>query len=210
MIYTYVADIRHLKDPKRYPELLRFLDVETHEKILNCSNPRRRIEKFGTELLLKEILSRHNILKINMENEQKHAVSVHLSLSQSKNLMICAIGEKEVECSIKKIGPAVKKPPATLFSLSERKYLNEFDEETLTQEFYRLWACKESYIKMSGESISNPAKTFEVIISNEITIQRNNAIENCWIEEYEIPGYKISVCSKDDEFSSDVKFITVI
>ena len=67
-------------------------------------------------------------------------------------------------------------------------------------------------MKMTGENFSSPAKSLEISITEEIEIQRDGNIENCWIEEYTIPGYKISVCTKDKsiEFASDIKFITII
>ena len=46
---------------------------------------------------------------------------------------------------------------------------------------------KESYLKMLGTGIRVPL--------NELEIQ------DCYLKEYEIQGYQITVCAKEDKFS---------
>lgn len=208
MIYLYAADIRHLKDSKQYSELLHSLNKETQKKIISNNTPSSRIEALAAHLLLKEVFSRHNIS--STDDNRYHDPTVHFCFSSSKNMMLCALSETEIGCDIKKLEAAPKKIPVQYFTLSERKYLGNFSGETLNQEFCRLWTVKESYIKMTGESFSSPAKQLEVSISEQIEILRDGNPENCHIEEYSIPGYKISVCSRDHDFAPDVKLITII
>lgn len=210
MIYIYAADVRHLEDPKRCPELLQSFDEDTQKNILNHNTSYNRINNLAINLFSKEVSARHQMSAQPNITDELESNSFHLCFSHSKNMMICVLSEKEAGCSIKKIEDAPKSLPVHFFNLQERKYLNNFNGEALNREFYRLCTIKESYIQMAGEVFSQPSKVLEVCIDEEVKIQREEHFEDCWIEEYSIPGYKISVCSKENEFVSDVKFITIL
>lgn len=207
MISIYAADIRHLKDPKKNPRLLDSLETEIHRKILTLNNSYSRIIHLGSELLLKEVFSRYNAG--TDKHLQPDSNSLYYCFSHSKNIIICALSEKKIGCSIRKVENAPKKIPLHLFSSYEKKYLSSFTGDAFNEEFYRLCTLKESYQKMIGETKPNASEKIEIIIDEDIEIKRNDNIENYSIEEYFIPGYKTSVCSEDDEFATDVKFITI-
>ena len=73
------------------------------------------------------------------------------------------------------------------FSLEEKEYLKQFSGDTYNREFYRLWTKKESFLKMKGIGICVPLHTLE--------------IKDCYLKEYEIPGYQITVCAEENEFA---------
>ena len=114
MIYLYAADIRYLEDPKVHPELLQSLDEDTNKKITDCTNSAGRIEALGVYLLLKESFSRHQISAEKM-NGSDHK-SIHFTFSSSKNMMVCALGETQLGCSIRKVENVPKKIPVQFFS----------------------------------------------------------------------------------------------
>lgn len=213
MVYVYAADIRNLKDPKKYPELLQNLTSKDKTEILDSRYINKRIGYLGLALLLKEVFSRHKISdSVCLADIYKNPIldKFYISFSSSKNLIICAVSEHEIGCDIEKIREAPQNLPTIYFSKLERDYLKSFQSQYIDEEYYRLYTLKESYIKMTGEQIARPAKTFEVVIGEDIEIYRNDQTEICWIEEYYIPGYQLSVCSKDSQFASEITFINLL
>ena len=74
--------------------------------------------------------------------------------------------------------------------------------------FFRIWTMKESYIKMTGEGMRLSFDCFEFLLDSEKTrVRRDGKILSCHIMEYDIPGYKVSVCAKEEEFARSMKFV---
>ena len=61
---------------------------------------------------------------------------------------------------------------------------------------------KESYVKMTGEGLRLPMNEFELILSDEVKVLRDGEIQECFIKEYTVPEYRITVCAGECEFSS--------
>ena len=213
MVYIYAADARNLKDPKKYPERMKSLSAKDQNEILSSRYSQKRIQYLGLALLLKEIFPRHKLpvtASLTDIHESPAFENLHISFSFAKNIIICAISEKEVGCDIRKIEEAPHNLPTNYFSKLERNYLKSFQSQYFNEEYWRLYTMKESYIQMTGETFSRPAKDFEILISEEIEVYRNDHSETCLFEEYYIPGYLLSVCSKDSLFVPEITFITLL
>ena len=81
---------------------------------------------------------------------------VHFSVSHTGGLWICAFADIEVGCDVqeyrKNDTPERRKRLAKRwFSDGERQYLDDHGYET--EEFYRIWARKEAYVKFTGTGI---------------------------------------------------------
>ena len=211
MIYTYAADLRNLKDPKRYPDLLTGLSENKVTEILGHRNSNDRILTLGTALLFKEILSRHNISiddSFPEMSKRSSGENIFFCFSNSKNMVICSFGSKETGCNIEKMDEMPKSLSMQYFSRKERKYLESFNEKDANFEFYRLLTLKESFLNMSGDPRLKSIKNYEIIIDEDIELYKEGQLEECWFEEYTIPGYRISVCAKENDFS-ELIFISV-
>ena len=74
--------------------------------------------------------------------------------------------------------------------------------------FYRLWTWKESYVKMTGEGMKLPLQDFEILPEGErIQVRRGDKILPCYMMEYHIPEYKVSVCAEEEEFARCVEYV---
>ena len=80
-----------------------------------------------------------------------------------------------------------------------------FEGDVRTSEFFRLWTMKESYLKMTGEGISFPLNRIEFKLGEPIGVYRDGEKCDCHVREYEIPGYKVSVCAEEDEFAEKIE-----
>ena len=74
--------------------------------------------------------------------------------------------------------------------------------------FFQIWTIKESYIKMTGEGMGLAFDRFAVLLGLErIKICRSGKLLSCHIMEYDIPGYKVSVCAEEEEFDGCVEYV---
>ena len=62
---------------------------------------------------------------------------------------------------------------------------------------------------MTGEGIRIALNRIESIFNEEITVYRNNEKTDCNIAEYDVPGYKLTICAKENVFVKDIEWITV-
>lgn len=207
MVYVYLADVTHLPDPKEAPEIMKGLPEERKQKILRYRQVADRKRSLGAGLLLKKVLARHNhrIDSVTYGVNGKPEISgIHFNLSHSHNKVVCAVSDKLVGCDIEKIEEVTEKIAERFFAKSEIAYLNSFKYQEKMREFFRIWTMKESYMKMTGEGMSLGLHNFEIVFGNEVEICREGKRCSCNIREYEIPGYKLTVCAEETEFAEIV------
>lgn len=190
MVYLYVTNISKLSDPLEYPEVMEGLPKARRQKIMQCKQKQKRLQCLGAGLLLNKVLMQHGLLSEDIyedSNGKPIVDGISFNLSHSGDLVICAVSEKPVGCDIEQIKDAPKKVAERSFSETENEHLQQFSGDVYNREFFRIWTKKESYLKMTGTGIRVPLNLLE--------------IKDCYIQEYEIPGYQISVCAKEKEFA---------
>lgn len=137
----------------------------------------------------------------------KNIPNVFFNPSHSENISICAFSECEVGCDIEFID---KKNPhlnilKRFFSVYEQDFI--FSDTLLDKQlerFYRLWTLKESYLKFIGIGLSG-FRNVEIKFDNKIpTIYFDNKKQVIFFKEYNYTNYKISVCSKNNDFQREI------
>ena len=212
MVQVYIADITHLPDPKEHAELTYALPQERREKIMHFGQSQNRRQSLGAGLLLEQVLAEHGI-SANSVRIGKHGKpevpGIHFNLSHSENLVVCAVSDKPVGCDVEKI----KEVPHTLaerfFSEKEREYLSACSGEAYKEAFFRLWTMKESYAKMTGEGMSGTVDKVEIVLDEPIQILCGGQVQKCYIKEYRIDEYQISVCAEEEEFSAAYTMVQI-
>ena len=210
MVYVYVADINDLPDPLEVPESMDGLSEKRKEKIRRYMYPKDRKQSLGAGLLLNKVLPSHGVLSNDIEYEENgkpKIQGIYFNLSHSGEMVICAVSEKPVGCDVEKIKEANLKVADRFFSENEVEYLKTFDEKSRASEFFRLWTMKESYMKMTGEGMRLALDQFEFIFEKTVKVFRNGEVCPCYIKEYEVPGYKVSVCAEEKEFAPIISVV---
>ena len=210
MVEVYITDINKLPDPKINLEIMDGLIKERKEKILRFRNPNDRKRSLGAGLLLSKCLKCRGIDQKDIkygENGKPEVIGVYFNLSHSGNIAVCAIGNEEVGCDVEAVTEVKSNIAKRFFTVSENKYLDQFEGEKRQKEFYRLWTMKESYLKMTGEGMSVKLDSFEFLIKNDVKVYRDGSLDSCYIKEYDIPGYKLTVSAKEKEFVNRPEWI---
>ena len=212
MVKVYVTDVSNLPDPKDNPEILNGLPEERVHKIMKYRQIKDRKHSLGAGLLLKECLKEYgiNIEEIRYGEHGKPEVDgIYFNISHSYDRVVCVVGEKMVGCDIEKIANVKEGIAERFFTENEFCYLEQFHGDKKRDEFYRLWTMKESYMKMTGEGMSLSLKRFEFEISNNVKVYRDGKKCDCNIKEYEIPGYKLTVCAQEEIFAENLTEVSL-
>lgn len=212
MICIYAVDITNLPDPLETPEIMERLPEIRKQKILKCKQPEARKQSLGAGLLLGYLLKEHGLRDSEIKfgpNGKPEIEEICFNISHSKNMVICAVGEKTVGCDIEQISKAPEKVANRFFSETEIEYLSKFKGQEKSKQFYRLWTTKESYIKMTGEGIRLPLDKFEVNFGEGTQIYREGKKQDCFVKEYQLCQegqlpYYISVCAEEKEFAEQI------
>lgn len=213
MVHLYAAETGSLPDPKEASALLDELAIERRCRIMKYLKAEDRKRSLGAGLLLNRVLPRYGASPdaVRAGADGKPEVEgIFFNLSHSGHIVICAAAEKEVGCDVEKIVKAPKGVAERFFHASESAYVNACMGEERDHRFFRIWTMKESYIKMTGEGMSLDFDRFELFSGSEkINVSRDGKLLSCRIMEYDIPGYKVSVCA-NEEFSGHVEYVSLI
>lgn len=114
-----------------------------------------------------------------------NAMGIEFSVSHSQNIWACAVAQNPLgldvqhrnECEYEKIAKR-------FFHVAEYEYLkkNKFAQ------FHKIWAAKESYVKYTGQGITQGLSSFSVV-------GRTPNVQLTWLDIVE--GADICLCTKD-------------
>ena len=190
MVYLYATNVSMLEDPLENCSRMDAFSAERKEKVLSQKQKKKRLQSLGAGLLLNKVLNPYGLSMEAVQfdaNGKPFVDGVCFNLSHSGDMVICAVSENEVGCDIEQIKDAPRLVAEKAFSLEEREQLQQISDELYNKEFFRIWTKKESFLKMKGTGIRGVIRELE--------------FDSCYIREYEIPGYQITVCAKEPEFS---------
>lgn len=213
MVKTYIANIQKLPDPKENYKILESIWQERKEKILSYKFENGRKESLGSALMLQKVLFQNNLIPQNIkygQNGKPEISGLNFNISHSKNFVICSVSENPVGCDIEKIRPVKSGFEKRFFTKNEVAYLEKFLGDERLKQFCRLWTMKESYMKFTGDGMKLALNRFEFIIEDSVKVFRDGVLCSCFIKEYEILDYCISICSEENDFASNLEFIDLL
>lgn len=213
VVRVYALNIEDMPDPKENMEILEQLSEHRKEQVIRCSQLKGRRETAGAGLLLKKVFELYGVSEEDITygwNGKPEVEGFYFNLSHSEDMVICAVSEKEVGCDIEKITKWNEKIAKRFFTEKENEHLERCSVQEIDREFFRIWTMKESYIKMTGEGMKVPFRSLEVSLEDEIKITRNKELQECFFKEYSVPGYCITVCARERNFSEAIIFPSLL
>lgn len=206
MVCVYVKNVENLPDPWEVPAIMEGLPESRKQKICALKQLGDRKQSLGAGLLLQQVLSMRgrDSAEVTCDANGKPMLDgIYFNLSHSRAMVVCAISDLPVGCDVEKIQSGAEKVAERFFTENEKAYLDRFPDSERTGEFFRLWTMKESYVKMTGEGLRIDLDRFEIVIAEKTSVYRDGERCDCFIKEYEIPGYKLSVCAREREFAEE-------
>lgn len=204
MVFVYATMINNLPDPAAFPECLEGLLEDRKEKTLRYKQEIKRKQSLGAGLLLNHVFKLHGINVNGLtcgKNGKPEAEGICFNISHSHDMVVCALSEHNVGCDVEKIRSISDGMEEHYFTSNENLHLRQYNGAEKLREFFRIWTMKESYIKMTGEGTSLGLSRVEFELGDHIKVFREGTECSCSVKEYDIPGYRLSVCAEETEFS---------
>lgn len=199
MIKVFFAKTRPLTD-EEFERAFAAADKERQKKVLMKKSPDDRTLSLFAGLLLKTALQREGIFEeVCFDKRGKPILKsgmLYLSLSHSGKRVMCALSDGEIGCDCQKQVPFSEKIPERYFTKKERLRLEAAEDKE--GEFARIWAVKESFVKMTGRGLSKLSAA-------------DTDAKGVFFKEYDLfDGYKYAVCSKEENFPEKMEEIKIV
>lgn len=207
MVHVYITDTSLLPDPREHPQWLTGLPTARREHVLRPAGASARRDRLGSSLLLQTLFQQHGTDWSDLSSGKYGKPEVDglcFNLSHSHGMAVCAVGSAAVGCDIERIAPVRERVVRRAFSPAEQAHLARFSGPDRDREFTRLWTMKESYLKMTGEGLRLPLDQIVFSPGSPIIATRDEVPCPCFVKEYTLSGYCLSVCSPDPEFAPDL------
>lgn len=165
----YIASADALADEKRFARLVKTIPQARREKAASFRHEGARRLSLAASLLLERALSDEGLHadEIALTEHGKPYLpqlpGFHFSLSHSENMALCAVSGRELGCDIELPRGFDPKIARRFFHPAECEWLFSHPEEEQPDAFFRLWTCKESFIKAIGLGLSQKLDSFAVI-----------------------------------------------
>lgn len=199
MTKVFFAKTRQLTG-EEFEKAFATADKERQKKVLMKKNPDDRTLSLFAGLLLKTALQREGIFEeVCFDKRGKPILKsgmLYLSLSHSGKRVMCALSDGEIGCDCQKQVPFSEKILERYFTKKERLRLEAAEDKE--GEFARIWAVKESFVKMTGRGLSKLSAA-------------DTDAKGVFFKEYDLfDGYKYAVCSKEENFPEKMEEIKIV
>ena len=153
----------------------------------------------GAYLLLDKLLKEENITNPILKTGKygKAYISnygnIYFNLSHSGKLVACAISDSEVGVDIEYNDSKIDLNIAKHYFYNS-EYESIINSQNSSEEFFKFWVLKESYMKYTGLGFNLPLDKFEIIINNDIKLKNDK--NNLKFSLFDVDEYKMAICSK--------------
>jgi 4'-phosphopantetheinyl transferase len=204
---------------EKYDEgLLSLLDSDRRGRVGEIKNERERLRSITAGLLLHYAFvhsgkSEDDWNKIAIKKGKygkpyiEGCKDFNYSISHSGDYVLCAVDDQEIGADIQEMRKWKMTMAKRFFDITEYRRISDTDDDKRTNEFYRIWAAKESASKLSGRGIGAG-------VSHLVTDEKYRQIVNTKEDESfniriydELDGYVVSACSREKRFPDRLNVI---
>ena len=174
-----------------------FLPEDRKNKVDNFRFEKDKRLSAGAFLLLKKMLDEENIVKPIFEIGEygKSYISnysnIYFNLSHSGKMVACAISDKEIGVDVEYIDSEIDLDIAKNYFFN-REYVGIMNSNNPSDEFFKYWVLKESYMKYTGLGFNLNLDEFEIVIDDGIYL--NDDKDNLEFSLSNLNEYKLATC----------------
>ena len=195
----YRINIRNFNDPLQDKKLLELVDERRRKKVIRYLQPDDRKRSLGAGIIIRKILNENgfseNDLKYS-ENEKPFVDNLFFNVSHAGDYVVGVLSDCEVGCDVEKNSKAPLEVAEHYFYSTELEYIRSADDKN--RAFFTLWTLKESYMKMTGQGMSLPLDSFEIIKTANGFVLGNTSPKHCVFKTTEFEDYIFSICNEND------------
>lgn len=206
-----------------YGRLFDAVDRNRMERIKTLRNEKERLRSIYAGLLLRhafleegydeELWQQIEIVKGNYGKPyMSNCKDFFYSLSHSGEWVICAADHAEIGADIQEVGGLKMAVAGRFYAAGEydRLLQDAFDKSRQTAEMYRMWAAKESCVKLTGRGIGAGISKYvtDSAYTHIMDMEENSQF---YIKLYEsIPDYIICACSRGESFPESIIMTDIV
>jgi len=214
----YLSQIDLTLSQDTYDGLLQIISAQNRER---CTRFRLKKDALCTlygELMLRNVLIQRFSLKnedieILRRDDGKPYVKglpIHFNISHSGEFVVCAVSEQEVGIDIERIKEVDLNIARRFFCKSEYEDLLAQIADKQLDYFFSIWTLKESYMKWLGSGMEIPLDSFCFKASDSsICLTDINRGVKPFFKQISFEGYRISICSTIENFSTEIEKVSV-
>lgn len=154
----------------------------------------------GAYLLLIKMLTEENITHPLFKTQKygkayiSNYENIHFNLSHSGNYVACAISDSKIGVDIEYNDPTIDLDIAKNFFYND-EYTQIMNSDNPSNEFFKYWVLKESYMKYTGLGFHLDLDSFEIRISDEITVRPKDT--DLKFSLFDVNEYKLAAANKN-------------
>ena len=165
MAEIYMANIGLLKDNKNAREALDGVDELRRHDATRLADGTKRAQILTAGLLLQHGAREHlgdaapaGIYKVEKDEKGRpyfpDLPNLHFSLAHSGDMAVCAVSDVPVGVDIQEWRELKADIAERFFHPAEKEHLRHLGGDEYKKDFYALWCLKESYVKYTGNGLS--------------------------------------------------------
>lgn len=195
MIKLVYCDVSELDLSKGY----RLVSDDRKSKISRFKFDKDKKLSCGAYLLLLKLLNEENITNPTFKTEKygKTYISnyddIHFNLSHSGKYVACGISDNKIGVDIEYNDPTIDLNIARHYFYNE-EYKNIMKSDNPSDEFFKYWVLKESYMKYTGLGFNLELNSFEITVGDEISVKPNDT--QLKFSLFDVNEYKLAVANK--------------
>lgn len=216
MVTTYLLDCSVFKDRGLFWEMFRKMPKKRQEKINFYRFWNDKFLSLGAGVLLSYGLKECGLLQTEMpvvynENGKPYFKDggIFFNMSHSGKYAACAFSDEEVGVDIEELSDVPKELMQTVCTDTEYLYLLAAGEKQ-KEDFFRLWTVKESFMKCIGTGLATDPARLEVSFGRRMQMTQGVSAGSYFFKEYEVEGYSLAVCSREDAFADRLMRVPLI
>ncbi|RAP49833.1 MAG: hypothetical protein BZ136_02760 [Methanosphaera sp. rholeuAM74] len=194
MIKVAYSDVSRLNLKKAYP----LLSSMRKEKVSRFRFDKDKKLSCGAYILLRRLLEEENITNpiFKKTKYEKPYISnypdTYFNLSHSGKYVVCAVSDSPVGVDIEYNDPDIDLNIARYYFFNT-EYENIIHSDNPSNEFFKYWVLKESYMKYTGLGFHLNLNSFEIIIEESIRLKGDK--DNIKFNLFDLEDYKLAVAS---------------
>ncbi|RAP52493.1 MAG: hypothetical protein BZ137_08615 [Methanosphaera sp. rholeuAM130] len=196
MIKVAYSNVEKLDLTKAYP----LLSNHRKNKVSRFRFDKDKKLGCGAYLLLMKLLEEkhiYNPLFKTGKYDKPYIVNypnIHFNMSHSGKYVACAISDTQVGIDIEYNDPTIDLNIARNYFFNS-EYENIIKSKNPSDEFFKYWVLKESYMKYTGLGFNLPLDSFEIIIEEDMRLKNDK--NDIKFNLFDIKNYKLAVASHE-------------
>lgn len=196
MIKIAYSDVSKLDLTKAYP----LVSADRQKKISRYRFDKDKKLSCGAYLLLKKLLDEIDIKDAKFKTQKygkaylSNYPDIHFNLSHSGKYVACAIADTPIGVDIEYNDSEIDLNIAKHYFFNT-EYTRIIESENPSDEFFKYWVLKESYMKYTGLGFHLNLDEFEIIMENN-DIRLRDDEEDIRFNLFDVDNYKLAFASK--------------